>query len=132
MKTRILGLVAALVLLIPLGQSVFAAGHGERMIARMTEKLGLTAEQESSLQTIFEEKMASKGDKYQAHSEVQSLIDAGDAEAAAELAAQQARQRVLDHAEFTSQVKAVLSQEQFEQWQAMKQNRKHRVHHKTY
>lgn len=134
MKTRILCLITALILSSPLAQSTFAAGqgyghghgHGEKMIARMTEKLGLSSEQASSLKTVYEEKMAGKSAKYLAREEVEALIEADNPEAAAELAAEQARQRVLDRAEFRSRIKAILSEEQFAQWQAMKHRRMHR------
>ena len=129
MKARILVLLTSVILSAAMIHNA-SAGHGQRFIGKMTEQLNLSEEQASQIQAIFAEKKASRENKRLARQEVEALIESGDTEAAAELAANHARQRVLDRAEFVSQIKAVLSEEQFAQWQEVKAKHEHRRYKK--
>ncbi len=98
---------------------------------KMFDSLDLTEEQEAALNALHKEKRASFHDRRAHHDDIQQLIEEGQVEAAADLAAENARQHIRSRAEFQSKLAEILTPEQMEQFKAEKGER-HKHHKKMF
>jgi len=92
---------------------------------RMTEALGLNPEQVEAIHSLKMEKRANKEEHIKLREQIHALIKAGNVDEASNLAAQKAREKVADHAEFYSQLKQILTAEQLAKWDAMPKHGHH-------
>ena len=90
---------------------------------RLTQALDLTSEQQESVAAVFEARKSTRMATKEQFDEVRSLIAAGEVEAAADLAAQQARERVYSMAELRSELVEILTPEQLEQLDTLRAER---------
>lgn len=85
----------------------------------MAELLGLSQQQIDTINTLRKEQRPDFESERQQNKEIHALIQAGNTEQAAELAAEQARSRVYKQAEFHNKLKQILSEEQLATWEQM-------------
>lgn len=90
---------------------------------KMAEALNLSAGQIEAFEALKQERRATRGDRKEIRNKIQDLVRSGDTEAAANLAAEQARQRVYRKAEFHGRMKEILTAEQLEKFESMPNKR---------
>jgi len=88
------------------------------------EQLGLSEEQATAVKELRQEKRSTMKDSREEREQVKTLIEAGDTEAAAELAAELAKKHVYSKAEFRSKLSTILTTEQMEAFDAMPKKRR--------
>jgi Spy/CpxP family protein refolding chaperone len=105
---------------------------GERMLKRMTKRLELTEEQQTSLKTVFEaqskQRDALKEKSRDLHEALRDLDPKADGyaeqlEEAKKTAAQLAVERIDEGAELRQKVADILTPEQLEKWETEKERR---------
>ncbi len=99
------------------------AQPGERMFERMSKKLDLTAEQQASVREIRAEYGGNREEALAKRAEIKALVDSGEVDAAAELAATHAREAVYRRAEMRNALSQVLTPEQLAEMEALTEQR---------
>lgn len=100
------------------------AQPGERMIERLSQKLDLTAEQTASLKDIRANYGPNREEAKAKRAEVKALVDNGEVDAAAELAATHAREAVYRRAQMRAEVSQVLTPAQMAEMETLIEQRK--------
>ena len=138
MKRSALAIAVALTLMTGVAVAQGPHGHkGDRehsRIDRMIEKLELTDEQAIQVETLMDSRINQRDSKVQSRSEIQTLIDQGYLDQAADQAADAARARVYEMAKFKSSLEQILTAEQLakmEKNKLRKQKRAERRSQKT-
>ena len=102
-----------------------SATADDRRLERMAHRLELNSEQVEAIRSLNEYAGVSKVDRRAMRLEVQSLIEAGQVDAAADLAASNARESTYSRAERRTAMSEILTPEQFEKWSATRERRSH-------
>lgn len=113
--------------LLMVGMLMLSSCFAEDVFAgeRMAKYLDLNDEQVAAIATLKSEKRLSREAYHETRETIKALIEEGDVDQAANLAAEQARQKVLAKAEFRDAIKGILSPEQFEKWEQMPRKKHH-------
>lgn len=102
------------------------AEPGERMMKRMAEKLDLTTEQQASIAEIRANYGGNREEMKAKRAEVKALVNSGEVDAAAELAATHARDAVYRRAQMRAELSEILTPEQLTQMEALIEERQSR------
>jgi Spy/CpxP family protein refolding chaperone len=108
------------VLLSALALQTFADTH---RLDRLTQRLNLTAEQQSAMEGLHEQMEPNRQARNEARQEIRSLIASDQVDAAAALAADAARERTYRMAERRQAMAEILTPEQLQQLEEMRQRR---------
>ncbi len=123
MKTQLRKIISLVVI------GVLASAHGlqasaeDHRLERMTRKLDLTTEQVEAIQNLNEQISINRPKRGESRKEVVALIDEGQVDAAANLAAENARTRTFQRAERRAGMVEILTPDQFEEWTERKERR---------
>ena len=108
----------------------FVASAGAHPGDRFAEKLGLSELQQQSLATLRAEYAPLREAAREQRKEVMALVESGDVDGAAALAADQARDRVYQRAEMQRRMAEILTPEQLAQMEELRSSRPDRFHRK--
>ncbi|MEM6638412.1 MAG: Spy/CpxP family protein refolding chaperone [Pseudomonadota bacterium] len=102
------------------------AEPGQRNFDRLAKKLNLTTEQQASVEQIRAAYTPDRDARQAQREEVKALVESGNADAAADLAASHAREAVLRRAQMRNELSQVLTEDQMQQLDAMMEKRRDR------
>ena len=129
MKTRYRLTVPLFVLGVAMsGFALQSAAEPPRRIERLAHQLDLTEAQQTALADLREEFRGARSGMRESRNEVGELIKSGQSDAAADLAAQAARDRVYRSAERRSRLAEILTPEQLAQMDELQSDRRGRGH----
>ena len=103
--------------------AVFAVSTGAHPMERIAERLGLSEAQQQSLTSLRAEFATARDAAQDQREEVIALVKSGNVDAAADLAAIQARDRVYQRAEMRRRMAEILSPEQLAQMEEIRSSR---------
>ena len=133
---RTLPLVVIGVLISALSLQAVAGHRGdyaERHMKHMAKELKLSEEQVTAIKALKENSAEKRSTAKEKRKEIKALMEADNVDAAANLAAEQAKAKIYAKAENKQRMAAILDTEQLEQWQELREEkhekRKHRKHH---
>ena len=103
-----------------------AAADSVRNLDRLAQQLDLSEAQQTALSQLRHATRTSRRGTREKRAEVIQLIRSGQADAAADLAAQSARDRVYRHAEHRASLAAILTPQQLAEFDALRSERRGR------
>ena len=108
-----------------------AQRHGGKMGMRGLKELDLTEDQQAQVEALISSVKDTAQTNRERQREVRELSNAGDINQAAELAASIAREKVIARATMKENIRALLTPEQIEQLDAMKEEKRLRREENT-
>ena len=127
------GALASAVALMLIAGAATAKDHGGKRhggmgfnLERMADKLELSESQVTQIQQLIDTTRPEKGSMKARKAQMKELIEQGNVDQAAELAAEAARQRVYNRTNFKNGLSQILTAEQLAQMEEFKERRKER------
>ncbi|MFK8050431.1 MAG: Spy/CpxP family protein refolding chaperone [Halioglobus sp.] len=107
--------------------SVCASTTSAHPMDRITDRLELSEEQQQSLLSLRADSELGRDAARESHQEVSALLKSGDTDGAADLAGEQARDRIYKRAQRHQQLAEILTPEQLAQWKELRPQRPERA-----
>lgn len=127
------GALASAVALMLMAGAATAGDHGGKRhggmgfnLERMADKLELNESQVAQIQQLIDTTRPEKGSRKAHKAQMQELIEQGNVDQAAELAAEAARQRVYNRTNFKNSLSQILTAEQLAKMEEFKARKKER------